>query len=134
MNCIFCKIIAGEIPSYKVFENEHVFAFLDIHPNNPGHTLVIPKQHFENLLETPPGILHHITDAVQAIAPQVMDVVGAHGFNMVVNTGAVSGQVVMHMHTHIIPRFDNDGLRHWPGKEVSSEELAVAAEKIRNLL
>lgn len=131
MDCIFCKIIAGEIPCHNVFENEHVIAFIDIHPCNPGHTLVVPKQHCENLLETPPDIAHHMMDVVQELAPRVMRAVGAHGFNLGVNTGIASGQAIKHTHAHIIPRFTDDGLRHWPEKVMSQEEFAGVAEKIR---
>ena len=133
MNCIFCKIIAGEIPCNKVYEDAHVVAFLDIHPNNPGHTLVVPKEHFENLLETPTHVVEALMVAVQLLAPRAMAATGASGFNLGVNTGASSGQMVMHTHAHIIPRFEGDGLVHWLTKEISNELLEEIAEKMRAL-
>jgi len=133
MTCIFCKIIAGEIPCDKVYEDADVFAFLDIRPNNPGHTLIVPKEHFENLLETPAHVAEALVVAAQLVAPRAMAAVGATGFNLGVNTGGASGQVVMHTHVHIIPRFEHDGLVHWPTKEMTAEELSSIAEKIRAL-
>lgn len=131
MNCIFCKIIAGEIPCNKVYEDDALIAFLDIHPNNPGHTLIVPKEHFENLLETPAHIAEALMVAVQLLAPRVMAAVGASGFNLGINTGASSGQMVMHTHAHIIPRFDDDGLVHWPTREISAGDLEQIAMRIR---
>ncbi|OGH67627.1 MAG: hypothetical protein A3C15_01400 [Candidatus Magasanikbacteria bacterium RIFCSPHIGHO2_02_FULL_50_9b] len=130
MSCIFCKIVAGEIPCHKVFEDENLLAFLDIHPCNPGHTLVIPKQHFENLLETPAVVVLQLMNGVHTLAPRVVAAVGAHGFNLGVNTGPASGQVIMHTHAHIIPRFEHDGLVHWPTKEMTSDELHQITLKI----
>ena len=132
--CIFCKIIAGEIPCHKAFEDEHVLAFLDIHPCNPGHTLVVPKEHCETLLHTPAHVAAAMMAVVQTVAPRAIAAVGAHGFNLGVNTGPASGQVIMHTHAHIIPRFEGDGLVHWPEKEMSEEALKIVAEKIRAAL
>lgn len=133
MNCIFCKIIAGEIPCHKIYEDENVFSFLDIHPNNLGHALIIPKEHFENLLETPSHVAEALMVAVQLLAPRILSAVDAHGFNVGINTGVASGQMVMHTHVHIIPRFEEDGLVHWPTKEILSEEFNAVAKKIRSL-
>lgn len=133
MNCIFCKIIAGEIPCNKVYEDDALIAFLDIHPNNPGHTLIVPKEHFENLLETSAHVAEALIVAVQLLAPRVMLATQATGFNVGINTGASSGQMVMHTHVHIIPRFEGDGLVHWPTKEISAEMLEEIAEKMRAL-
>lgn len=133
MNCVFCKIIAGEIPCHKVFENEHLIAFLDLHPNNPGHTLFVPKIHSENLFEASNEIVAELMAAIKNFAPQILSAVGANGFNLGVNTGSVSGQVIMHTHFHVIPRFENDGLVHWATKEMSQKELEKIAEKIRSV-
>lgn len=134
MNCLFCSIIAGNIPCEKVFENEHAIAFLDIHPNNPGHTLVVPKKHFENLLETDDDVARELMSIVKKIAPQIITAVGAEGFNTGINTGATSGQVIMHTHVHIIPRFKDDGLVHWPSKEMSAEDLKKIGESIKKMI
>lgn len=131
MDCLFCKIVAGEIPSHKIFENERVFAFLDIFPSNPGHTLVIPKSHHENLLVTPPELAHELLDVVQQLTPRIMETVDAAGANVIINMHPASGQIIMHTHYHIVPRFVDDGLQHFPQKEMSHEELARVAEKIR---
>ncbi len=132
MNCIICKIIASEIPREIVFENEHVIAFADRHPVNDGHILVCPKMHFENLLETPSAVVAEIMDAVNNLAPRVMSAFGASSFNLIVNNGPDSGQVIMHTHFHIIPRFSDDGLKHWQGKEITQEQWHEIAEKICN--
>lgn len=130
-DCIFCKIVAGEIPSHKIHEDESVLAFLDINPVNPGHTLVIPKAHHENILDTPSDTLRKLITVVQAIAPAVLSAVGADSFNLGVNNGPSAGQVVFHTHLHIMPRFINDGHALWHGREANQEELAGIAEKAR---
>ncbi|RME53448.1 HIT family protein, partial [Candidatus Woesearchaeota archaeon] len=118
-DCIFCKIIAGEIPSQMVYENDKVFAFLDINPINKGHTLIVPREHHEDFLDTPDDVLQDMIVRVKKIARAIMTAVNADGFNLGVNTKPAAGQIVFHTHMHIIPRFEGDGLRHWPGKKLS---------------
>ena len=118
-NCIFCKIIAGKIPTLKVYEDKDVMAFLDIAPANKGHTLIVPKKHSKDMLE----------DNNKDLAA-VMKAVSAEGFNFIANTGPVAGQVVFHTHFHIIPRFENDGLKHWPKKDYSEDEMIAVKNKI----
>jgi histidine triad (HIT) family protein len=128
-DCIFCKIIRKEIPSENfVYENDKIVAFLDIAPSNKGHTLVVPKAHYADLLETPDDVLAEIIVKTKKIAPAVMKAVGAQGFNSIFNTKPAAGQVVFHTHMHIIPRFTNDGLKHWPKVDMSAEEM----KKIKN--
>ena len=129
--CLFCKIAKGEIPSEKIYENEHVLAFLDIHPNNPGHTLIIPKEHYADFLETPDNVLTEIMSAGKKIAPKIMEAVGAHGFNTVFNTRPAAGQVVFHTHMHIIPRYFNDGHKHWTAGQYKDGEKEEVGKKIR---
>ncbi len=129
-DCIFCKIVAGEIPSHKVYEDEAVLAFLDIHPVNPGHTLVIPKAHHSDLLDTPPDLLSKLMQAIVKIAPIITKVVAAAGFNLGVNNGAAAGQIIFHTHFHIMPRFSSDGHKLWRGKELGREELRRIATNI----
>ena len=129
-DCIFCKIIKKEIPADFVYENDKIVAFLDIHPNNPGHTLVVPKEHHADLLVTPDDILSDILSRTKKIAPAIMNAVGAQGFNSIFNTKPAAGQMVFHTHMHIIPRFTNDGLKHWPDKHLSADELKKVKEKI----
>jgi histidine triad (HIT) family protein len=133
-NCLFCKIIAGEIPAEKIYENEKTLAFLDINPVNPGHTLVIPKAHHENLVDTEDGLLCEIILAVKKLAPVIVKAVGAEGYNLGVNSGASAGQVIFHTHFHIIPRFSNDGFKHWRGQPYKEGEMAEAAAKIKENL
>ena len=134
MDCIFCKIIKGELPCNKVYEDDQVLAFLDIRPTNFGHTLVIPKNHYDSLIETPIHEACAMMAVIQKITPAVLESVNAPAFNLHVNTGSVAGQVVSHTHYHIIPRFADDGYQLWHGKEISQEELLNIAEKITSLL
>jgi len=112
-NCIFCKIIAGEIPSYKIYEDEHSFAFLDIAKDFEGHTLVIPKKHYENLFDCPKEELEYVIKAVQKIANHYK-VKGYDGINILNANGKSAEQSVSHLHFHIIPRKNNDGLHIYP--------------------
>lgn len=107
-NCIFCKIIAGDIPSSKVYEDDRVFAFLDISPVTKGHTLVVPKDHYSGLLDTPPELLCEIAMRMPAVAAAVKAAAGADGFHVIQNNEPAAGQVVFHIHYHIIPRCDGD--------------------------
>lgn len=130
-DCIFCKIVAKEIPSQFIFENDTVIAFLDINPNNPGHSLIVPKEHHHDLLHTPDNILSEMITHVKSIAPAITSAVNADGFNTIINTEPASGQVIFHTHIHIIPRFKDDGLKHWPGKDIPKEEMTAIQEKIK---
>lgn len=132
-DCIFCKIVKGEIPSDKIYEDDNFFAFLDVTPNNPGHTLIIPKKHYENLYELPDETLSEIAPLIKKLAVAVKYGANADGINIIMNNDSAAGQIVPHAHFHIIPRFADDGLRHWPGKSYASkEETAKIAEKIKN--
>lgn len=130
-DCLFCKIIKGEIPSTKVYENHNSIAFMDIHPVNPGHVLVVSKRHFENMLEADDATLCDVAVASKKVAVAVKKATGADGINLSANNGAASGQIVPHLHWHIIPRFKNDGLESWPRKEMGQKELNEIAEKIK---
>ena len=133
--CLFCKIAKGEIPSSKIYEDEKFLAFLNIKPNNTGHTLIIPKDHYKNLYETPNEVLSAIAPLIKKIAVAVKNGVNADGINIIMNNDGAAGQIVPHAHFHVIPRFADDGLRHWPGKSYSNkEEVAKIAEKIKNEL
>ena len=133
--CVFCKIVKGEIPADKIYEDNNFFAFLDINPNNPGHTLVIPKKHYENIYNLPDEILKNIAPLIKKIAIAVKNGVNADGINIIMNNDGAAGQIVPHAHFHVIPRFASDGLRHWPGKSYSNkEEVVKTAEKIKKEL
>ncbi len=111
-DCIFCKIVAGEIPSTQVYEDADTLAFMDISPLIEGHTLVIPKAHHDPITETPVEVLCRCMAVVKRVAQAQMDVLGADGVNVHQANGAAAGQVVPHLHFHVIPRFKDDG-HHW---------------------
>ncbi|MFP7295715.1 HIT family protein [Neobacillus niacini] len=104
-DCIFCKIVNGEIPAAKVFENEHVLAFLDISQVTKGHILVIPKVHKENLFELTPDIARNLFETVPQIAKALKSEYKPLGLNLVNNNGEQAGQTVFHFHMHLIPRY-----------------------------
>jgi histidine triad (HIT) family protein len=134
MDCIFCKIIKGELPSVKVYENDKTVAFLDINPTNHGHILVVPKEHFENLLDGGDEILKEIMLTIRKMAWAVTRALDLKGFNVIQNNGRAAGQIVPHLHWHIIPRFENDGIGHLPRKEYGPGEMEKMGEKIRSEL
>jgi histidine triad (HIT) family protein len=109
-NCVFCKIVAGQIPSLRVYEDDLVLAFLDIGPLAEGHLLVIPKEHAERLEDMPSETLAHLARQLPTLARVVLRVTGAAGYNLLQNNGRVSGQEIPHVHFHIIPRVAADGL------------------------
>lgn len=133
-DCIFCKIIKGEIPSSKVYEDEKVFAFLDIAPVNKGHTLVIPKEHYVNIFDMPEELLKDVSVAVKNISAAVQKGVNADGISLGMSNNSAAGQVVMHAHMHIMPRFKDDGLRLWPQGKYEEGEMQEYAEKIKGAL
>ena len=104
--CIFCDIIEGKIPSKKVYEDDEIIAILDISQTTKGHTLVIPKKHYDNFLLMPQNEFEHLMGKVQLISNKIVNNLNAVGSNTLINTNEVSGQTVMHTHVHIIPRYD----------------------------
>ncbi|OGL73427.1 hypothetical protein A3D72_03255 [Candidatus Uhrbacteria bacterium RIFCSPHIGHO2_02_FULL_57_19] len=130
-DCLFCKIIAGELPAYKVYEDDRTLAFLDIHPVNSGHTLVISKNHSRDMQEASVDDVCAVMATVHHIAPRILAAVGSEGYNLGLNNGRDAGQVVPHLHFHIMPRFAGDGHHLWHGKSIEDKELAVTAEKLR---
>lgn len=132
-NCVFCAIAAGEIPSFKVYEDERVFAFLDINPFSKGHVLVIPKEHSANLIETSEETLGVLLSAVKKVAIGVKNALGCEGFNILQNNGEAAGQTVMHIHFHIVPRYSVGPITFENGK-CDMSELELLAVKIRSCL
>lgn len=131
-NCIFCKIIAGQVPCQKVFENEHVLAFLDINPLADGHTVVVPRHHADSLGTLPPDWAAELGRTLGRIATTVVGAVGATGYNVLQNNGRIAGQIVPHVHFHIVPRREGDGLGYrWQTKSASAEDLTRVADQIR---
>ncbi|MBR4124829.1 MAG: HIT family protein [Victivallales bacterium] len=134
-NCVFCKIIAGEIPCAKVYEDERVLAFLDIAPFNFGHTLVVPKAHCHCFTEIPAEDLAAMMAAAQKLAVALMRATGAPAYNLLMNNGQVAGQEVPHAHLHIIPRHVDDTVAFSaPQKHYEGDELAELSAKIRERL
>ena len=134
-DCIFCKIVAGEIPSERVYEDEQVIAFLDINPIAPGHTLLIPRAHFVDLLATPQEQLAALMTAAPKVAQAAMAATGGEGFNFFQFNGPCSGQEVMHIHFHIIPRRPGDGVGYqWKQGKYGEGEMAQLGAKIRGAL
>jgi histidine triad (HIT) family protein len=131
MDCLFCKIIAKQIPANVVYEDEKILAFLDINPVNPGHLLVVPKAHSENIAVAAGDDLVALTLAVKKLAPAVCTATVCDGWNLEVNNGNAAGQVIDHTHWHIVPRHKDDGLKHWPGHPYAEGEAAAVADNIR---
>lgn len=130
-DCIFCKIVAGEIPSYKVYEDDDVLAFLDITQTTPGHTLVVPKEHSKNVLAMTEEQAKALFAKVPAIARAVKEKTGATGMNILQNNEEIAGQTVFHTHVHLIPRYDvADGLKIEFTNNMDKFNLAELAEKL----
>ena len=129
-DCIFCKIVKGEIPSTKIYEDDEFYAFLDIKPINKGHTLIVPKLHCRNLLDFPKVQETDLMEFLKKVANAVTKGVGADGFNLGMNNEPAAGQVIFHAHFHIIPRFKDDKLGSWPDKEYDDGEILKFKEKI----
>ncbi len=123
-DCIFCKIIAGEIPCHKLYEDDHTFAFLDIGPLAKGHCLVIPKDHHATLATMPPELAGKCMETVTRLANAVMaSLPGVDAYNVLQNNGEVAGQVVPHVHFHIIPRTEADGLGYrWNAGQLDADD------------
>ena len=133
MDCLFCKIVAGEIPSAKVYEDERVFAFMDINPINEGHILVVPKNHTATIYEIGPDDLRAVMAVAQKLAKAQSDVLEMPGLNLVQNNGRPANQIVDHFHVHLVPRWPEDSWSHWQGSLISGdiEQIRAAAEKIK---
>jgi len=128
---IFAKILRGEIPAHTVYEDDHTLAFLDVMPQAPGHTLVIPKQQAENLFDLDLDAGTAVLRTAQKIAGAVRDAFGADGIMLNQLNGPAAGQTVFHFHMHVVPRFDGVPLRRHTGDMENPEVLAEQAEKIR---
>ncbi len=134
-DCIFCKIVAGDIPSAQVLETDHLIAFLDIGPVNKGHTLLVPKAHHETLADAPPELMAKVGEALPQLAAAVAAATGAEGYNLHQSNGACAGQVVPHLHFHIIPRFEGDGfVKHWQQTSYDDDEMEKMREAIASRL
>ncbi|MEI8224271.1 MAG: HIT family protein [bacterium] len=133
-DCIFCKIISKEIPADIIYEDDHVISFLDIKGLNPGHSLVIPKKHCENIYSFDSETAQQVFTVVPVIARAIKQAVDANGINIGMNNEIAAGQAVFHAHVHVIPRYRNDGYQLWEGKPVSHEVSQDIADKIKKAL
>jgi len=134
-DCIFCRIIAGEIPSAKVYDRGGVYAFLDIAPVNKGHALVLPKSHHETLFDLPADLGRELMTALQVVGKAVMTATGAAGLNLGMNNFEAAGQLVQHAHFHLIPRHAGDGLTLWTQHAYEhAEEMQKLAQAIRSAI
>ncbi|GAB4073915.1 HIT family protein [Barrientosiimonas marina] len=133
-DCIFCKIINGDIPSAKVYEDENVYAFLDISQVTKGHTLVVPKTHTQNIYETPPDVAGKLFERVPAIANAIKRAYHPAGMNLLNNNEKIADQSVFHLHIHLLPRYDeNDGFSsNWQvhANNYSQDDLQTIAQTI----
>lgn len=132
-NCLFCKIAVGEIPAHKIYETDSVLAFLDIGPVSKGHTLVIPKAHADNLSAGSQGDALELMKAIYLIAPKIITALGAAGYNLGMNHGAIAGQEVMHTHLHIMPRYEGEP-RSFVKTHPEAGELSELAGRLKEAL
>lgn len=135
-DCVFCRIVAGKLPCVRIVEDDDVLAFLDIGPIVKGHALVIPKAHFESLADIPPDLLDRVMRTAQAVAGAQLAGLKADGVNLHQANGAAAGQVVPHLHVHVVPRFNRDG-HHWnwsSTRYADDAEQQATVERIRRAL
>lgn len=131
-NCIFCKIAAGEIPSATVYEDDDFRAILDIAPAHKGHTIILPKTHAANLFELPDSIAGKLLPVAKKIATALKEELGCDGINILQNNGTAAGQTVFHLHVHIVPRYEGDGiLPVWPQGSYKEGEAPALAKKLQ---
>lgn len=136
--CLFCDILAGQLPASMVYEDEDVVAFLDLFPVHLGHTLVIPRRHMADLSTCPGPLVGRLFEVGAQLAPAIVQAAGAQGYNVWTANGAAAGQEVFHLHLHVLPRYDDDtfGLRFPKGypSEAARDDLDAMAKRIRALL
>jgi histidine triad (HIT) family protein len=131
-DCLFCKIVAGELPSQRVDEDEHTVAFMDINPATRGHALVVPRVHFANVLEIQPQVFAAVAVAAQRLARRVNERLSPDGVNLINSCGSAAWQTVFHLHVHVIPRYAGDPLRlPWIPGPGDPAEIAAVAEALR---
>jgi histidine triad (HIT) family protein len=134
-DCMFCRIIRGEIPSFRIFDDERTLAFMDINPANPGHALVIPKVHAESIFAIDEPFLGATVLVVQSVARAVQKVFEPYGLNIIQANGPGAAQSVAHFHWHVLPRTKDDDLpMNWPLRPGDKTLLADAANRIRQAL
>lgn len=134
-SCVFCRIVKGDIPSTIIYEDSVLISFLDIAPANTGHSLIVTKQHFETIAETPDEVIQHIALFAKKLAKAMSFALAAEGFNLLMNNKKVAGQLVPHAHVHVIPRYARDGIDlNWRPRKALPTMLKECAEKIKRFL
>ncbi len=131
-DCIFCKVVAGDVPATIIAEDERTIAFMDLSPATRGHALVIPRAHARDLLEVSGEDLQAVVLAAQRVAARVKERLGADGVNLLNSCGRAAWQTVFHFHVHVIPRYEDDPLRlPWTPTEGDKDEIAAAASELK---
>jgi histidine triad (HIT) family protein len=130
-NCIFCKIIKNEISSYRIYENDLVIVFLDKFPASFGHLLIVPKKHYVNLEEIDEVLLNELMLVIKKMGLLVKDRLNVLAYNVVLNNGKEAGQIISHLHFHLIPRRADDGLEYFPSQEASDDSLKIIQNKLK---
>lgn len=135
-DCIFCKIVSGQIPGAKVYEDDRVLAFMDIAPLNRGHLLVVPKEHVETIADIDPELYGHLAWVICRLAKAVQTAVKPDGMNVMQLNGKAGNQVVPHVHMHLVPRWQGDGLTICAWEPVMGDkvEISATAETIEKVL
>ena len=131
MSCVFCRIVNGEIPGMKVYEDEHTLVFMDIAKDVDGHMVAVPKKHVKNILDCDAETLQHLMAAVQKVSVHCVERCGYAGVNLLNASDESAGQSVPHFHIHIIPRKNGDGIDAWPAFTGAEHEIAEIFEKLR---
>lgn len=129
--CVFCKIVNGDIPSFKIYENDYVICFLDINASSKGHTLIVPKKHFDNIFDIDEEYSTEIMKAIKVVTNKLKEKLHVENVNIINNSGELAGQTVMHIHFHVIPRYKNDGIVISPKQnEPNFDELKAIQNQI----
>lgn len=132
-DCIFCKIVAGEIPSRTIYEDESFKVILDASPASKGHALILPKEHYANIFEIDEDVLAKAAKLAKRLAVHMAEVLECEGFNLLQNNGEIAGQTVFHFHMHLIPRYQNmknKDILYWTHEKFSDEEMDEVCERL----
>lgn len=133
-NCIFCKIIKGELPSSTLYEDDMFKVIMDLSPVSKGHALIIPKEHFDNLYELDDEYASKAMVVAKKLATGMTKALGADGFNLLQNNGEDAGQSVYHFHMHLLPRYKGDEALRWTPGETTPEEMDKIAKQVKEVL
>ncbi len=128
--CIFCKIIRGELPCHKIYEDEKILAFLDINPISKGHTLIIPKEHYVDIFDIPKDLLKYISSISQKLSKNHMEKLKADGINILQSNKPAANQVIIHYHIHVIPRYNDDGIILLHGTKKQESDLKKVLQEL----